>query len=100
MVTITKIKLPFEVVGSDSVKTLLTKMQTWNPTALVNIHTQTDKFAGQIRFVSGEMLVLVNPTGSFSLADGKEKYRFDFINLSSICSLSIETFVSPTNTEE
>jgi hypothetical protein len=100
MVALTKIKLPFDVVGSDSVKTLLTKMQAWDSTVLVNIYTQTDKFTGQIRFVSGDMLVLVNPTGSLSLADSKEKYRFDFINLSSICSLSIETFVLPTNTEE
>lgn len=100
MVTITKIKLPFEVVGSDSVKTLLTKMQALDPAAQVNVHTQTGMFKGQIRFVSGGMLVLVNPTGSLSLADNKEKYHFDFINLDSICSLSIETFVLPTNTEE
>lgn len=100
MVTITKIKLPIEVVGSDSVKTLLTKMQALDPTVLVNVHTQAGKFTGRIRFVSGGILVLVNPTGSLSLVDGKEKYHFDFINLDSISSLSLEAFVLPTNTEE
>jgi len=100
MITLTKIKLPFDVNGSDSVKTLLTKMQALDPAPLVNVHTRAGNFTGQIRFVSGGMLVLVNPTGSLSLADNKEKYRFDFINLDSICSLSIEAFVLPTNTEE